>query len=65
MRVAIPALLSLLPSLATAHPDHLGGESTGIVHLLTDPFHLGITLGIGLPLVWLVSRLRKRADRST
>jgi len=63
-RVAIPALLSLFPALAAAHPDHLGSEPIGLTHLLTDPFHLGITFAIGLPLVWLVARLRRRTSPS-
>lgn len=63
-RLAIPALLSLFPALAAAHPDHLGSEPTGLVHLLTDPFHLGVTLIVGIPLVWLVARLRRRTNLS-
>jgi len=59
-RLAIPALLSLFPALAAAHPDHLGSEPTGLVHLLTDPFHLGVTLIAGVPLIWLARRLRHR-----
>ena len=63
-RIAIPALFSIFPSLAIAHPDHLGSEPTGLTHLLTDPFHVGVTLIIDIPLVWLVARLRRRADPS-
>jgi len=62
LRFAIPTLVTILPSLAIAHPDHLSGEPTGLVHLLTDPFHLGVTLIVGLPAIWLVARLRRRSD---
>ena len=61
-RLAILAFFSLFPALATAHPDHLGGQPTSLGHLLTDPFHLGVTLMVGLPLVWLVRRLRRRSS---
>lgn len=63
-RFEILALVSIFPSLAIAHPDHLGSEPTGLLHLLADPFHLGVTLIIGIPLLWLVARLRRRADPS-
>ena len=61
-RLAILAFFSLFPALAPAHPDHLSSQPTSLGHLLTDPFHLGGTLMVGLPLVWLVRRLRRRSS---
>ena len=61
-RLAILAFFALSPALAAAHPDHLGSQPTSLGHLLTDPFHIGVTLVVSLPLVWLVRRLRRRSS---
>ena len=46
-RLASLAVFSLFPALAAAHPDHLGNQPTSLGHLLTDPFHVGVTLVVG------------------
>ena len=61
-RLASLALFALFPALAAAHPDHLSSQPTSLSHLLTDPFHVGVTLVVSLPLVWLVRRLRRRSS---
>lgn len=61
-RLASLALFSLFPALAAAHPDHLSSQPTSLSHFLTDPFHVGVTLVVSLPLVWLVRRLRRRSS---
>ncbi|MGH0035691.1 MAG: hypothetical protein ACQGVK_11765 [Myxococcota bacterium] len=33
----------LLPGIAAAHPAHGSGGDFGVVHFLTDPFHVGLT----------------------
>ena len=33
----------LVPGAAAAHPDHVSGGGLGLVHLVTDPFHLVLT----------------------
>jgi hydrogenase/urease accessory protein HupE len=38
---------SLLPAVASAHPDHVSesaGHTYGLAHLLTDPFHVGLAV---------------------
>ncbi len=32
----------LLPVTVAAHPDHAAGGDFGILHSLTDPFHVGL-----------------------
>ena len=32
----------LVPGIAAAHPEHFSGGAFGIVHYLTDPFHVGL-----------------------
>lgn len=34
----------LVPGIAAAHPQHAPGEGSGLVHYLTDPFHLGLAV---------------------
>ena len=33
----------LIPGAAAAHPEHASGGSFGLVHFMTDPFHLALT----------------------
>ena len=41
MRALVPMLTAtLVPALAHAHPDHAGSAAVGVVHYLSDPFHL-------------------------
>jgi hypothetical protein len=35
--------VSLLPAVAIAHPDHASTGDFGLLHFVTDPFHLGLT----------------------
>ena len=59
-RIAISTLALLLPSVALAHPEHASGGDFGLIHLLTDPFHVALAVGAGLAFV----AMRKRALRS-
>jgi hypothetical protein len=43
IQLAIAVLLA--PGVAAAHPDHGSSAGLGIVHLLTDPFHLSLVGG--------------------
>jgi len=42
-RLAIAISAVLVPGVAAAHPDHTGGGDYGLVHFVTDPFHLAMT----------------------
>ncbi len=33
----------LIPGAAAAHPEHASGGDFGLVHLVTDPFHVALT----------------------
>ena len=33
----------LIPSAAAAHPEHVSGGGFGLVHFVTDPFHVALT----------------------
>lgn len=55
----------LLPGVALAHPEHVSGAGVGLLHYVTDPFHVGLAaLAIG---VALMTRplLRRHARRRT
>lgn len=64
---ALPGVsLALLPSLAAAHPGHLTGGDVGILHFVTDPFHLVVS-GAGVLLIVALRRglrARRTAARS-
>ena len=53
--------VSLLPAVALAHPDHASGGDFGLLHFVSDPFHLGLT-GAAL-LTFLVVRRALRSRR--
>jgi hypothetical protein len=60
-KLAIVLGTTLLPGVALAHPDHASGGHFGLVHFLTDPFHLGLTAAaVGLFLVARRQLLRRR-----
>jgi hypothetical protein len=63
-RIAISATALLVPGVAAAHPDHASEGSFGLVHYLTDPFHVGLTVAAVL-LFFAVRRtvLRRQAAR--
>jgi hypothetical protein len=60
--IAIGALLA--PIAAAAHPDHASGGDLGLVHYLTDPFHLWTVafLGLGSVLAWVALRRARSRD---
>lgn len=61
-KIAIIIAAILLPGAAAAHPDHASGGEFGLVHYLTDPFHVGLT--VAAVLLFLVARrsmLRRHA----
>ena len=60
--IAVAAVIT--PGVALAHPDHTSGNF-GLLHLLTDPFHVG--LAVAAVTLFAVTRryvLRRRAVRS-
>lgn len=36
--------IALAPGVALAHPDHLADGGYGLAHLLTDPYHLALSV---------------------
>ena len=44
MRIMGLAGVLAAPGVAMAHPEHTSGEALGLVHFVSDPFHLGMTL---------------------
>ena len=53
----------LTASAVRAHPDHAGSDSVGLLHYVTDPFHIAtglLTIGVALLIVgaWRVHRRR-------
>lgn len=56
-RIAILILALLLPSVALAHPEHASGGDFGLVHLLTDPFHVALTAGAALAFLAIRKRV--------
>jgi hypothetical protein len=60
--IAVGALLA--PTTAAAHPDHVPGGDFGLVHHLTDPFHLwtAALIGLGVALAWVALRRARSRD---
>ena len=44
LKYAIAFTTLLVPGAASAHPNHVAGDDFGIVHYLTDPFHIALTV---------------------
>ena len=66
-RFAISIGAFLIPGAAAAHPEHVSGGGFGLVHYLTDPFHVAL-LGVAALLCVVAGRslVRSRAvSRST
>ena len=62
LMIAIAAVL--IPGAAIAHPGHASGGDFGLVHVLTDPFHVALTAAAVLLFVSLRrSVLRSRSTR--
>ena len=66
-RLAISFATVLFPFAAAAHPDHASGGDFGIVHFLTDPFHVGLLASVVVlalaarrPLLWRAFLRRRR-----
>ena len=45
-RIATAIGLILIPTVAAAHPAHGSGENFGVLHFLSDPFHVALTAGV-------------------
>jgi hypothetical protein len=61
-RISTMFAILLLPGVAAAHPNHLSGGDYGLLHFVTDPFHVGMTAAAVL--LFLVARrslTRRRA----
>ena len=41
--VTLATLCALLPGVAAAHPDHASGGDFGLLHFVSDPFHVGLS----------------------
>jgi hypothetical protein len=65
-RIAILLGVTLLPSVAAAHPEHGSGEALGVLHYLTDPFHVGLTAValLGLAAICSLTLRRRLAGRA-
>ena len=58
----------LIPGAAAAHPEHASGGDFGLVHFVTDPFHVALTaaavlLFLALRRLFVRSRLMSRGAR--
>jgi len=67
-RLAFAIGMVLIPGVAAAHPDHFSGGGYGIVHFLTDPFHVALSAAAILVLLavrrsLLRTRVPSRSDR--
>ena len=61
MRCLLLALvLFLVPTAMSAHPDHSAGTPAGLLHYLSDPFHLSMAVAGGLLLASVVVGRRRR-----
>jgi hypothetical protein len=51
-KLAITIVTILIPAAASAHPGHGSGETLGLIHYLTAPFHVWSGLiAVGVPLL--------------
>ena len=53
----------LTASAVSAHPEHAGSDGVGLLHYVTDPFHIAtgvLTIGVALLIIgaWRVHRRR-------
>lgn len=55
----LATLLFLAPTSASAHPDHSAVAPVGLLHYLSDPFHLSVAVVGILVLVSVASWLRR------
>lgn len=60
--ITFAVMLSSGPALA--HPDHLSNGQPGFAHLLTDPYHVGLTAG-ALALAFALRRTIVRRRRAS
>ncbi len=61
-KLAITIATGLIPGAAAAHPEHATGGDFGLLHLVTDPFHVALTaVAILLFLTVRRSLLRSRS----
>lgn len=62
VKAVLITVATVFPGAATAHPGH--GLETGLLHWVTDPFHLGVGLIIAA-VVFVALRLRaSRGERA-
>jgi hypothetical protein len=61
-KLAVTIGAVLIPGAASAHPEHASGGGFGLVHLVTDPFHVALTTAAVL-LFLLVRRSLVRSQR--
>ena len=50
-KLAITIGAVLIPGAAAAHPEHASGADFGLLHFLTDPFHVALTAAAVLVLL--------------
>ena len=67
-KLAITIGAILIPGAAAAHPEHGSGGDFGLVHLVTDPFHVALTaaavlLFLALRRLFVRSRSMSRSAR--
>ena len=44
-----------VPGVAVAHPEHVSSGDFGLLHYLTDPFHVGV-MAIGVSIMYAIGR---------
>ena len=65
-KIVVTIGVALLPGAADAHPEHGSGGDFGLIHFLTDPFHVVLTAAAIL--LFLVARralVRRRSIDSS
>ena len=63
-RIAITFGTTFLPGVAAAHPEHGSSAGFGVLHFLTDPFHLSLTaVALLASGSWGIKAARRTAPR--
>ena len=61
-KIAVTISGAVLPTVAFSHPEHASGGDLGVLHYVTDPFHIGlIALSVVAVLMVRRSMLRRLA----
>ena len=61
----LATMLILVPTAVSAHPDHLAGAPVGLLHHLSDPFHISMAAAGVLFLASIVGGLWRHRSASS